>query len=360
MSASNRPRTRAAFEGVVAYKPDRTPVSIDLSDNTSRWGTPPAAIRELGRVELLSSRYPDAYSEALRESLANYATVGVKNVVVGAGSDNVLDAAIRAFGEPGDVLAYASPSFHMVPMFARMNALRVNAVPFTASGDVDVDALLAGNPAVVYLCSPNNPTGMSIPRGTIERVVERAPGLVVIDEAYFEFSGATVADLIPHSSRLLVVRTLSKAWGLAGLRVGYALGDAALIREVEKSRGPYTVALPSERAAAAALVEDGAWMTHHVAAAVESREQFAQALAERGWEPLPSASNFVLVPMANARACASAVRAAGIAIRALAGLDFPNGAVRAANGNALRISVGPEAERRALLAALDSWSASCA
>lgn len=360
MSASNFPRMRAGFDGIAAYKPDRTPVATDLSDNTNRWGAPPAAVRELGRVASLSARYPDAYSETLRDELANYAGVETTNVVVGAGSDNVLDAAIRAFGEPGDVLAYASPSFQMVPVFARVNALRVNAVPFTAAGDIDVDALLAGEPAVVYLCSPNNPTGMLIPRGTIERVVERAPGLVVVDEAYFEFSGSTAVDLLSRSPRLLVVRTLSKAWGLAGLRIGYGIGHGALIKEIEISRGPYTVALPSERAAAAALHADRRWMADKAAAAVESRERLAQALAGRGWAPLPSASNFVLLPMAEARACAIAVRSAGIAIRAFAGLDFPNAAVRAANGNALRISVGPQAEMDELLAALDAWSASCA
>ena len=359
MSAPNTPRTRAAIDGITAYKPDRTPVAIDLSDNTNRWGAPPAAVRELGRIASVSARYPDAYSETLGAALAKYADVGTECVIVGAGSDNVLDAAIRAFGEAGDTLAYASPSFQMVPVFARVNGLRVDSIPFTALGDVDADALLAGRPAVVYLCSPNNPTGLPIPRATVERVLERAPGVVIVDEAYFEFSGSTVVDLIQRSPRLLVVRTLSKAWGLAGLRIGYGIGQPALISAIERSRGPYTVALPSERAAAAAVAEDREWMMRNVSATVESRESFARALTARGWEPLPSAANFVLVPAVDAAACASAVRAAGIAVRHFAGLDFPHATFRAARGNALRISIGPPAEMEALLAALDDWKVSC-
>jgi histidinol-phosphate aminotransferase len=359
MNGSGPLRTRSAIEGIAPYKPDRAPVAIDLSDNTNRWGAPPAAVRELGRIASVSARYPDAYSESLVGALATYAGVDPECVVVGAGSDNVLDAAIRAFGEAGDALAYASPSFQMVPVFARVNGLRADAIPFTASGDVDVDALLAGEPAIVYLCSPNNPTGLPIPRATIESVIERAPGLVIVDEAYFEFNGSTIVDLVRGSPRLLVVRTLSKAWGLAGLRIGYGIAQPALIGAIEASRGPYTVALPSERAAGAALAEDREWMMRNVAAAVENRETFSRDLAARGWTPLASASNFVLVPAPDAAAIASALRAAGIAVRHFTGLDFPHATLRAARGNALRISIGPREEMDALLAALDAWKASC-
>jgi histidinol-phosphate aminotransferase len=279
---------------------------------------------------------------------------------VGAGSDDVLDAAIRAFGDQGESLSYARPSFQMVPVFARMNGLCVASTPFAANGDVDVDALLANDPAIAYVCSPNNPTGLPIPRATLERIVERAKGIVIIDEAYAEFAGTSVIDLVERSPLVVVVRTLSKAWGLAALRVGYGIAQPSLVSEIEKSRGPFTVSAPSERCAAAAIAEDGAWMRERVVTANESRDRLLGALRARGCAPLDSAANFVLLPLASAQAAAAALRGRGIAVRVFESLDMPNRAIRDAGGSALRISVGPWPEMEALLDGLDAWRAACA
>src|SRR5690606_15838606 len=123
------------------------------------------------------------------------------------------------------------------------------------------------------LCSPNNPTGVSLARGEVERVVRHAPGLVILDEAYAEFSGGSFMDLVPVSDRVLVTRTMSKAFGLAGLRVGYAAGSAGLIAEVQKSRGPYKVNALAERAALAALREDLEWVRERAREAISVRER---------------------------------------------------------------------------------------
>lgn len=351
--------TRPAFAGIASYRPDSSNASIDLSDNTNRWGSPPAAIRALRETNASLARYPDCYSAPLCALLADYAGVDVANIIVGAGSDDVLDAAIRAFGDQRDVLSFARPSFQMVPVFARMNGLRVASIPFAANGDVDVDALLASDPAIAYVCSPNNPTGLPIPRATLERIVERANGIVIIDEAYAEFAGTSVVDLVARSPRLLVVRTLSKAWGLAGLRVGYGIAQPSLVSEIEKSRGPFTVSAPSERCAAAAVAEDHAWMRGRAAAAVDSRDRLLDALRARGYAPLDSAANFVLLPLLGAQAAAAALRMRGIAVRVFESLDMPNPAIRDAGGSALRISVGPWPEMDALLEGLDAWKAAC-
>ena len=351
--------TRPAFAGIASYRPDDSGASIDLSDNTNRWGSPPAAIRELQQTRGSLARYPDCYSAPLRALLADYAGIDAENVMVGAGSDDVLDAAIRAFGDHGDLLSFARPSFQMVPAFARMNGLRVASTPFAEDGDVDVDALLAHGPAIAYVCSPNNPTGLPIPRATLERIIERANGIVIVDEAYAEFAGTSVLDLVGRSPRLLVVRTLSKAWGLAGLRVGYGIAQPTLVSEIEKSRGPFTVSAPSERCAAAAVAEDGAWMREHVAMAIESRDRLIRALRTRGYAPLDSAANFVLLPLLGAQAAAASLRARGIAVRVFESLDMPHHAIRDAGGNALRISVGPPPEMDALLDGLDAWRSAC-
>jgi histidinol-phosphate aminotransferase len=254
-------------------------------------------------------------------------------VVTGCGSDDVLDSAIRAFGEPGDRIAYPEPSFSMIPVFARLNGLEPVPVPLTDDFDADAGALLATGARIIYLCSPNNPTGTTTSRSTIERIVERAPGLVIMDEAYAEFAGSSAADLLETSERLLVTRTMSKAFGLAGLRVGFGAGAPALVAEVEKSRGPYKVGALAERAALAALGADLPWVRAHAAEAVSLRARLVSALRNLGLSPLPSAANFVLVPVPDAAEISARMRARGVAVRPL--LELPR------FGDALRITVGP-------------------
>ncbi|MGH7483217.1 MAG: histidinol dehydrogenase, partial [Longimicrobiales bacterium] len=233
---------REAYRAIALYSPDRTPCALDLSDNTNLFGVPPAAaqaIRDAATPAM--SRYPSAYAEDLRTTLAAYAGVDRTEIVTGCGSDDVLDSAIRAFSEPGDRIAFPDPSFAMIPIFARMNGLDPIPVPLTHGLDIDPDALLATGARIIYLCSPNNPTGTIASQAAIDRIVERAPGAVILDEAYAEFAYGGCIGRAPLSERLLVVRTMSKAFGLAGLRIGYAAGPARLVAEVEKSRGPYKV-----------------------------------------------------------------------------------------------------------------------
>jgi histidinol-phosphate aminotransferase len=344
-SASSLDVARATYREISLYAPNREPCAIDLSDNTNLWGVPPAAGRAIHEAAASTvTRYPALYAGALKGALAAYLGVDPAMLVTGCGSDDVLDSAIRAFGEPDERIAYPDPSFAMIPIFARMNGLEPVPVPLTAGFDADADALLATGAKVIYLCSPNNPTGAALSRAAVERVVERAPGVVIVDEAYAEFAGADVLDLLARTERLLVARTLSKAFGLAGLRVGYAVGAPALVAEVEKSRGPYKVNAVAERAAVAALTEDLDWVRAHVRLAVENRARLADALAALGLSPLPSSANFVLVPVPAAAAVAVEMRRCGVAVRPFDGLP--------AIGDALRISVGPWEMLEACLAAL--------
>lgn len=328
------PLGRATIRDVVPYATERAPCDADLSDNTNLFGAPPAALRELATVGHEDvARYPGLFTRRLREALADYAGVGSEQVVTGCGSDDVIDSAVRAFAEPGESLAFSDPTFSMIPVFARVNGLVPVPVAFTKDMDIDADALLATGARIIYICSPNNPTGAPASRRAVDRVLERAPGIVILDEAYAEFSGAgRVADG-PRHERLLVTRTLSKAFGMAGLRIGYGTGTAALVREIEKVRGPYKENAPGERAAACALREDVEWMRRCAARAVESRDKFAAALRANGFDPLPSTANFVLVPVPSATTMARAMRARGIAVR-------PYPALRGI-GDAVRITVGP-------------------
>jgi histidinol-phosphate aminotransferase len=264
--------------------------------------------------------------------MAGYLGVDADRIVTGCGSDDVLDSAMRALAEPGDRLAYLDPTFSMIPVFARLNRLVPVAVA-TGRFDADADALLATGARIIYLCSPNNPTGGTLPRAVVDRIVSDAPGFVILDEAYAEYAREDCVELARTSSRLLVTRTMSKAFGLAGLRVGYAVGAPDVVRAVAESRGPYKVNAVAERAAAAALTEDLPWVREHVTEVQRLRERFADALRGLGLAPLPSAANFVLVPTPRAAALAGRLRAAGVTVRSFEALP--------GIGDALRITIGP-------------------
>jgi histidinol-phosphate aminotransferase len=325
---------RALYDGVPLYDPKRAPVDLDLTDNTNLWGVPPVAERTLREMPVARvTRYPSLYAAELKEELAAFVGATADRLVTGCGSDDILDSAMRAFGEPGSVVAGSEPSFAMIPIFAQMNGLQYVGITERADHQPDLDALLAAKPRILYLCSPNNPTGALLSRETLERAVREAPGVVFIDEAYAEFSGISAVDLAMRVDNLLVIRTMSKAFGLAGLRIGYGVGAPALVRDVEKSRGPYKLSAIAEQMALAALRHDMAWVREHVALAVTNRERLAEALRARGFAPLPSHANYVCVPVANAVAVGQALRARGVAARPFAALPHV--------GDTLRISVGP-------------------
>jgi histidinol-phosphate aminotransferase len=307
--------------------------ATDLSDNTNQWGTPPAAAAAL-RSGLDVSRYPDMYGDSLKRAVAKMAGFGPECVVTGNGSDDILDCVLRAFAAPGDKVAHPDPTFVMLPVFSRINGITPVPVPLAADFSMDADALLATNARIIYLCSPNNPTATPTSAETIRRVVARAPGLVIIDEAYAEFTGSAgfLAEA-PALERVVVCRTLSKAYGLAGLRVGYGAASAKIVEIIEKSRGPFKLNMMAERAAVEALTTDAGWVAARVRDAVDSRNRFASELRALGLPPLHSVANFVLVPTPRTSAIASALHEHGIAVKAFKNLP--------GIGDALRITAAP-------------------
>lgn len=359
-------RPRADFADLPLYEADRRPARVDLSDNTNRWGMPPAAARVLREAAAFTfTRYPEPYADSLKDALATYCEVERANVVTGCGSDDVLDSAVRAFAPPGSRLATCDPSFVVVPSLARLNGVECVRVAFTDDFDIDVDAMRAvgggeRGASVIYLCSPNNPTGTEIGRDTVARLADAVDALVIVDEAYAEFTDRSCIELARTRRNVLVVRTLSKAFGMAGLRVGYGVGAPAVVREVEKSRGPYKVSAVGSLAAQAALRDDLAWMRLNVRLAREARARLADELARRGILTLPSAANFVFAPIANAKPVARRMQELGVAVRAFAGLPQFCAPLRASQGAALRITVAPEEEMAAALAALDQARTECA
>jgi len=344
-NASALEMARASYRSISLYAPNRAPADIDLSDNTNLWGAPPAALAAMsGAAVSAITRYPSLYAADVKGAIADYIGVSPDMVTTGCGSDDVLDSTIRAFGDPGDVVAYPDPSFAMIPIFAKMNGLVGVSVPLTASCDADVTGYASANAAINYLCTPNNPTGTSFSRAAIEQIIAGTNGIVIIDEAYAEFAQLNCLDLLARSPRVVITRTLSKAFGLAGLRVGYAIGNPSVVAEIEKSRGPYKVSSMAQRATVAALTDGRSWVEEHIRQAIVNRARLAAALDTMGLVPLPSDSNFVLVPVDDAIEMDRRLRAVGIAVRPFKSLPRI--------GDAIRISVGPWNMLEACVAAI--------
>jgi len=342
---------RADYQGLSPYDPGRLPVEVDLSDNTNLWGPNPVALEGVRAApEEALTRYPAVYAQPLKEAVARRFGVPVENITTGCGSDDILDSAFRASLFPPGLLAYPGPSFSMVETFAAMNGLEARMVAW-AEAEEDPDALLRDQPALIYLCRPNNPTGASLSRDWVLSLLERAGrrGTVVfLDEAYADFAEDHFLQESLAFPRLLVLRTLSKLYGLAGLRVGFGVGSETMVREVEKSRGPYKVTHLSQNVSVAALDDSSGWAQGIVRQTRENRDRLRQELESRGLLPLPSHGNFLLVPLGgiSARRTNDALRKEGVSVRPFSNLS--------GWGEALRVSIGPWKLMERFLEALDA------
>ncbi|NWG19161.1 MAG: histidinol-phosphate transaminase [Chloroflexi bacterium] len=328
---------------------------IKLDANENPYGPSPRTLAALAAVERDTPHryaiYPDPDQTRLRAAISRYIGQPPERVICGAGSDELIDLLMRAVLTPGDVLADCPPTFGMYSFDAALYGAQVRAVPRDASFAVDLegvaDAVVHDGAKLLFLASPNNPTGTPLPRVAVERLLE-LPLVLAVDEAYAEFSGTSVVDMVGAHPNLVVLRTFSKWAGLAGLRVGYAVMHEEMIGYLWKIKQPYNVNVAAEVAAIASL-EDVDERMATVARIVAERERLSAALtALPGVHVYPSATNFLLCRMtgggtARARAIRDRLAQRGILIRYFnrPGLD-----------DCIRISVGRPEQNDVLLAAL--------
>jgi len=203
------------------------------------------------------NRYPDPYQMELKEIVAKYKGVNVNQLIVGNGSDEILDLIVRATCEPGkDEIVTITPTYGMYKVIANINNIKLIEVPLTDSFDLDKEKILESskNAKLIMLCSPNNPTGNLLNRNDILEIAERFEGIVVVDEAYIDFSnGKTLLQNLNDQANIFVCQTLSKAYGLAGIRVGFGFGATQLIDVLNKIKPPYNVNELSQKFAIARL-----------------------------------------------------------------------------------------------------------
>jgi histidinol-phosphate aminotransferase len=324
-----------------------------LRFDTNTSPVPPAFLADAlaGPFDPPLNEYPDSSYADLTAAAAAHAGVEPPEIIVGAGADEVLDLVAKACLPAASAALVPIPTYPMYGVLTSQRAARIVAVPRLGPAQLfalDVPAVIARLPevAVVWLCSPNNPTGAEDTAADIEAVVRaasEAPNqpLVVVDEAYFEFSGVTVIPWLAGYSNLLVVRTVSKAFALAGVRVGYGVGSRSVIERLERVRPPGSISTVSAHIATIALRSPG-YATANAAALSAERAWLAGELATLGWASAPSVCNFLLVSIGDheaAERAADGLLHAGIVPRTFGPANPLRGHLR------LTVRTRPENER---------------
>ncbi|SDC07943.1 histidinol-phosphate aminotransferase [Geodermatophilus telluris] len=358
---------RPAVQALPAYKPGRNPAdlarelgverAVKLASNEVPFPPLPAVVQALAATAGETHRYPDNGAAVLTAALAERYGVAPEQVVPGCGAVMLCQQLAQSFNDPGTGLAFAWRSFEMYPLLAQVAGARSTQVPLVPStpggapDTHDLDALAAAvddTTRLVFVCNPNNPTGTAVRRAALERFLDRVPAtaLVVLDEAYREFvTDPDVPDgleLMRGRPNVAVLRTFSKAWGLAGLRVGYLVTEHPAVADaVRRTHVPFSVSSLAQAAAVAALASADE-VARRVTAVVTERDRLTAALRERGLEVPDSQANFVWLPLGEASApTAAALEARGVITRPFA-------------GEGIRVTVGTPEEDDVFLSALDA------
>jgi len=353
---------RRAIADLVPYEPGK-PVEevqrelglervVKLASNEGPFPPFPAAIEAMERAARELNRYPDGGVFALRTALAARHGVRFEEIVVGGGADGVIDLLSQATLDPGDEIVCGWPSF---PSYV-LDALKLGATPVKVplrDHTYDLDALLAAitpRTKLVYVCHPNNPTGTGNPRAELVSFFDRVPEhvLVVLDQAYFEYIDDPeyadgIAELFGQGRRVVVLRTFSKIYGLAGERVGYGVAPEDVVAATSKVRRAFDVTATAQAAAIASIGDEDELARRRAANAL-GRAQLEQALRAHGLEPAgPALGNFLYVEVGDGRAMFEQLLREGVIVRPLAGFGAPE---------AIRVSVGTEDENAFFAAAL--------
>jgi len=342
----------AVVRGLTPYVPGEQPKLanlVKLNTNENPYGPSPRVLDAV-RAEAADTLrlYPDPNSDRLRAGIAAYHGVKADQVFVGNGSDEVLAHAFMALLKHDAPILFPDISYSFYPVYCGLYEIAYRQIPLTDSFEIRVDDYLTPNGGVIFP-NPNAPTGRLLALTEIERLLAgNADSVVVIDEAYIDFGGESAVSLVARYPQLLVTRTLSKSHALAGLRVGYAIGQPHLIEALNRVKDSFN-SYPLDRlaqAGALASLQDHAYFEGLCAKVVTTRTRLVAAMAEMGFDVLPSAANFIFArhPVHDGAELATNLRERSIIVR-----HFKN-PVRIAPF--LRITVGTDAQCDALLAAL--------
>ncbi|MFF2951002.1 histidinol-phosphate transaminase [Kitasatospora sp. NPDC057965] len=356
MTAAQGPRLRPTLDGIPTYKPGK-PAGADaykLSSNENPYEPLPGVLETAVAAAGKLNRYPDMAATELTAVLAEHFGVPAEHIATGTGSVGVAQSLILATAGPGDEVVFAWRSFEAYPIITQIAGATPVPVPLTAGGDHDLDAMLAAvteRTRLIFVCNPNNPTGNVIHRAELERFLDAVPSdvLIVVDEAYIEFirdpEVPNGIDLYRDRPNVCVLRTFSKAYGLAGMRVGFAIAHEPVAAALRKTAVPFGVTQLAQDAAVASLRAEDALMVR-VDALVEERNRVVAGLRAQGWEIPDSQANFVWLELGERSAeFAAACAEAGVIVR-----PFPEGvriSIGEVEGNSIFLAVA-EAFRKEL------------
>jgi histidinol-phosphate aminotransferase len=340
---------RPVVQALEAYKPGEQPQDkkyIKLNTNENPYPPSPrvlAALHDAANADL--RLYPDPVANRLRDRAAEVYGVGRDQILVGNGSDELLTLIMRACVGANDAVVYPFPTYSLYDTLVTVQEGRPIHVPY--GPDFSLPGGIAEHGGrVTFICHPNSPSGTAIPLDRLEDLAASVAGLLVVDEAYVDFADHSAMPLIDRFDNVLVLRTFSKSFSLAGMRVGLAFGPSALIEQIAKVKDSYNVNRLSIVAAAAAL-DDYEWMQANVGRIRSTRERLTAEMRRRGFDVLPSQANFLLArrPGEVLEDLYLRIRARGVLVRYFAVPELRD---------ALRISIGTDEETDALLAALDA------
>jgi histidinol-phosphate aminotransferase len=349
------PPLRRDLLGRSPYGAPQVAAAVRLNTNENPFSPPAALVHDIAQAAAAEAaalnRYPDRDATGLRRDLAEYLGHGLtaEQTWAANGSNEVIQQLYQAFGGPGRTALGFEPSYSMHPLIAQTTSTRWISGSREADFGIDparaVTAVIETSPDLVFLTSPNNPTGTAVPLAVIERVCAAAPGMVIVDEAYAEFARdhqATALVLLPRFPRLVVVRTMSKAFALAGARVGYLAADPAVVAALQIVRLPYHLSALTQAAARAALAHADELLTT-VSTIRDERDELIRWLRARGLAVADSDANFVLFGTFSDRGAVwRALLDRGVLIREVGPPGW------------LRVSVGTPAENHAFRAAVES------
>jgi histidinol-phosphate aminotransferase len=344
---------RATVRQMEGYTPGEQPSPgervVKLNTNENPFPPSPKVMQAIREIEPeLLRRYPNPTADRFREAAARVLGVERDMILAGNGSDDILTIATRTFVPPGGKLAFADPTYSLYPVLARLQDAKSVAVAWERDWSLPVDALIDTRADAIYIANPNAPSGTFVPPARIGELAGRFPGAVLVDEAYVDFADDNCLRLLREHPNIVISRSFSKAYSLAGLRFGYAVAQAPVIAEMMKVKDSYNVDAISVCAATAAIEdrEYAAMTWQHVRA---ERQRLTEELQRLGWHVLPSQANFILatVPGGKGREAYLGLKQQGILVRYF---DKPG------LNDKLRITIGTSQENNALLGGIKALS----
>jgi histidinol-phosphate aminotransferase len=320
---------------------------IKLNTNENPYPPSPRVFEAIGRIgpDALR-RYPSPMADEFRRVAARVHGVEPQSILAGNGSDDILQIALRCYCGAGDVLASPDPTYSLYPVLAELADVRFVTVPWGPHWTLPLEPLLATGARAIFFANPNAPSGTWVPPYDVAALASRTDALILVDEAYVDFSEGNCLSLLQHHDNVLISRTLSKGYGLAGLRFGYAVGHPRIIEQMTKVKDSYNCDAIAIAAACAAL-DDQEYARAQWGRIKGERTRITTELEGRGFAVIPSQGNFVLATVPSGRralALYNGLKSKGVLVRFFdkPGLD-----------DKLRITIGTADENDALLAALD-------